>query len=84
MTIETAPPELLDLALELFYADEADTLDQALALAVDLEPTLRPYAEAWDAQARPAEDEVIADYHDIKRRAQQWLEGYRHGLGIDL
>jgi len=44
----------------------------------------RPYAEAWDTQAQPIEDEVIADYHDTKRRAQEWLEGYRHGLGLDL
>jgi len=49
MTIETAPAELLDLALELFYADEADTLDAALAIAVDLEDTLAGVALDWDS-----------------------------------
>jgi hypothetical protein len=49
MTIENAPIELLDLALELFYADEADTLDQALALAVDMDRTLGSFTLDWDA-----------------------------------
>lgn len=53
MTFENAPVELLDLALELFYADEADTLDQALALAVDMDRTLGVLAIEWDAMVAP-------------------------------
>lgn len=52
MTIENAPAELLDLALELVYSGDAENLTHALAIAEDLDATLAPYAEAWDAQAR--------------------------------
>lgn len=90
MTIDTAPVELLDLALELYYAGDADTLTNALALAEDMDAALGDLALDWDeavealAQLEPPEDDVIADYRDTKRRAQQWLEGYRHGYGLDL
>lgn len=81
MTIDQAPAELLDLALELVYDGTADNLTHALAIATDLNATLAPYAEAWDAMAEAPEtnDDVIADYLDTKRRAQQWLAGYRQG-----
>jgi hypothetical protein len=84
MTIEEAPAELLDLALELVYAGDAENLTHALAIAEDLNTTLEPYAAAWDAQCAAPADDVIADYLDTKQRAQQWLEGYRRGLGLDL
>ncbi len=49
MTIETAPAELLDLALELVYTGDADTLTQALDIAVDLDRTLGTFTLDWDA-----------------------------------
>jgi hypothetical protein len=84
MTIENAPAELLDLALELVYAGDAENLTHALEIAEDMQAALQPYAAAWDAQRAAPVDDVIADYLDTKQRAQQWLEGYRRGLGLDL
>ena len=37
-----------DLALELFYAGDAETLDQAAALASDLSTPFFDFAECWD------------------------------------
>lgn len=49
MTIDQAPVEVLDLALELFYAGDANSLTAALALAEDLNATLAPLVFEWDA-----------------------------------
>jgi len=49
MTIETAPAELLDLALELVYAGDAEDLTQALDIAADLDRTLGGFTLDWDA-----------------------------------
>jgi hypothetical protein len=49
MAIENARAELLDLALELVYAGDAENLTQALAIAADLEQTLAGVALDWNA-----------------------------------
>jgi hypothetical protein len=54
MTIENARAELLDLALELVYAGDAENLTHALSIAEDLTTTLGALALEWDAQVAPA------------------------------
>lgn len=49
MTIETASAELLDLALELVYAGDADPLTSALDIALDMDRTLGGFTLEWDA-----------------------------------
>lgn len=42
-----------DLALELFFAGDAETLDAAAALAADLGADLFNYLQEWDAMSGP-------------------------------
>lgn len=49
--LELTDDDSRDLALELFYAGDAATLDQAAALATDMQAVLTDCAEAWDFDA---------------------------------
>lgn len=40
-----------DLALELYFAGDAETLDQAAAMAADMQAVLLDVAQEWDQDA---------------------------------
>lgn len=46
--LELADDDSRDLALELFYAGDAASLDEAAALAADMQAALGDYCGDWD------------------------------------
>lgn len=51
MTFLELDCDAADLAVELFFAGDAETLDAAAALAADLGDDLFAYLQEWDADA---------------------------------
>lgn len=93
-----APDDMADILTEIDGGDRTlldERFDTVIDQVFELEDAQRAQAVAlWEGFVAGVSaateitiagdvDEVIADYHDTKRRAQERLAGYRQGMGLE-